>query len=364
MVKHYEDPLALAAARAMRPKKYLVYLELSMQLPWPKSPWFRFKVCPIGTTLRPEDKERGITSDMVIPIFPNTHHPGSFREPIRTHPEFPFSNCYHWVKTDLMVRIRRTPAGFDETRAIGVDVIQHMAIDELFWEDYDRIYDFLRDKRLAAAAPPLVSETSPPDSSSVHRTPHETSSADADNDDVDSLPAGPDDVDLHSVASKSSHRSEARSEDSVAALLKMDMFGFSYADTVEFDPLVDMWYELTDHLTADTIPCPVGLYKEWETIMQIIHDAQERNPSVKFPPRNPAVVDNPDGPSEANETSSDGVTREKAKPALHVEHVIAAPPHQLTKSVCLWRRLRQKLAGRIHRPTAWGTRPPCLPFWP
>ena len=28
MIRHYEDPIALAAAEAMRPKKYLAYLTL------------------------------------------------------------------------------------------------------------------------------------------------------------------------------------------------------------------------------------------------------------------------------------------------------------------------------------------------
>ena len=101
MVRPLGDAQALLEAQVMQPKPYLIYLHLvrsqrtfrriqltmSIQeraLPFPDQPWYRFEVEPIATSLRPEDKPRGITSarDMCIPIFPNTSHPNG-REPLQ-----------------------------------------------------------------------------------------------------------------------------------------------------------------------------------------------------------------------------------------------------------------------------------------
>ncbi|KAI0645100.1 hypothetical protein C8Q79DRAFT_752191 [Trametes meyenii] len=76
MVRHYNDPIALAEAQEMRPKKYLVYLRTPMDLPTPTNPWFRFEIDLIGTTRRPEDKEQDTS--------------------------FPSYNCYHWVRKRIV----------------------------------------------------------------------------------------------------------------------------------------------------------------------------------------------------------------------------------------------------------------------
>ena len=93
-------------------------------LPWPDQPWYRFEIEPIATTLRPEDEAQGITSDMCIPIFPNTNHPNG-RESLQPSPEglFPYDSCYHWFQPKLVdVRIRARPELFDETNAVSVSV--------------------------------------------------------------------------------------------------------------------------------------------------------------------------------------------------------------------------------------------------
>ncbi|KAJ3017502.1 hypothetical protein NUW54_g569 [Trametes sanguinea] len=191
MVKHYDDPVALSAAQAMRPQKYLVYLDYA-NLPNPSNPWFRYIVNPIGTTLRPEDSGRGITSDMVIPIYPNTFHPSGNRPPVRTYPPFPFSNCFHWIKSGVTVRVRRKATKYNDTNAYKITFQQRMQIDRTFLPDKMRINEFLRAKQEEA-------ETSGGHSDRVSSIsggpPGEADQPDSDvesriDDDLDSLPEG------------------------------------------------------------------------------------------------------------------------------------------------------------------------------
>ncbi|KAH9889318.1 hypothetical protein C8Q73DRAFT_736834, partial [Cubamyces lactineus] len=124
MVRPFNDAQALLEAQAMQPKSYLIYLRLERALPWPDQPWYRFEIEPIATTLRPEDETRCITSDMCIPIFPNTNHPNG-RESLRPSLEglFPYDNCYHWFQAKTVdVRIRARPEMFDETNAVSISV--------------------------------------------------------------------------------------------------------------------------------------------------------------------------------------------------------------------------------------------------
>ncbi|KAI9067486.1 hypothetical protein FKP32DRAFT_1563702 [Trametes sanguinea] len=278
MVKHFDDPIALAAAQAMRPKKYLVYLDHAIDLPSLTNPWFRYKVSPIATTLRPEDSEAGITSDMVIPIYPNTYHPSGYREPIHTHPTFPFPNCFHWIKNTLTIRVRRMATRYDDTNAYKVTFFQHLEIDKAFWPDQLRATAFLQAKRAALEDAATPRDAAGPElrRSSLDSSPESRLSVSDvesyDSDDKDSLPDGPEEPvdtdDTDPSASRPATHSVDAAMNSLEALFKMNIFGFEVDDTAELMPLVDLWFELTDHLTAKTIPSPTELYEEHEEIMR------------------------------------------------------------------------------------------------
>ncbi|KAI0327909.1 hypothetical protein GY45DRAFT_1072970 [Cubamyces sp. BRFM 1775] len=105
MVEHFQGPIALAAAREMRPKTYLVYIEGQLELPFPGKPWYRFYVYPIGTSLRPADKVHDLTPEMCIPIHPNKFHPTG-RPSLVPEPAFPFDHCYHWIGFAIYIRVR------------------------------------------------------------------------------------------------------------------------------------------------------------------------------------------------------------------------------------------------------------------
>ncbi|EIW54207.1 uncharacterized protein TRAVEDRAFT_132815, partial [Trametes versicolor FP-101664 SS1] len=95
MVKKLDDPEALAAARAMTPRSYVVYLTHEPELPFPNKPWYRYELNIIAPSLCEDDAAKGITADMCTPIFPNDKHPAG-REPLRPEKPFPYTNCYHW----------------------------------------------------------------------------------------------------------------------------------------------------------------------------------------------------------------------------------------------------------------------------
>ncbi|KAI0629490.1 hypothetical protein C8Q77DRAFT_291327 [Trametes polyzona] len=318
MVKHFRDPYVIAAAHAIPTQKYLVYLLLPKGLPDPTEPWYEFSLDFVGTSLRAEDKKRGVTPDMVIPIYPNTSYPNAKRPPVRSHPTFPFPNCYHWVDTECTVRIRREPMWYDDDHAFKLDISQHRELRKTVNDDYGRIAEFLRtqatrpevtsDDNVPSGSPNSTSDDySPTDSPSYsHSSQHSvvvagdaarallsaspSRSADIqslrslrlgavidnrevdDVDDVDSLREGPWDPEgLAGSSSDLSLQSEsvAESENSLLAIHNMDLFGLNVSsDTVELMPLVDMWLELTEHLTPETIGNPVDFFKEHNAIMR------------------------------------------------------------------------------------------------
>ncbi|RDX48720.1 hypothetical protein OH76DRAFT_1310311, partial [Lentinus brumalis] len=112
-----DDAATLDEVRQMSAKKYLVYLDWPDELPMAQVRWCRYRVSPIGTTLRPPDAAHGITSDMVIPIAPNKSHTDE-RRPVHPKSPFPYSNCYHWIQTSTSVRVRVHEEGVEHDGAI------------------------------------------------------------------------------------------------------------------------------------------------------------------------------------------------------------------------------------------------------
>ncbi|KAI0669566.1 hypothetical protein C8Q78DRAFT_186147 [Trametes maxima] len=254
MVRHYDDPIALSAAAAMRPQTYLVYLEMALDISTPTKPWFRFEVSPVATTLRPEDKQRGITPDMVLPIHPNTRHLRG-RTPVVTETPFPFPNCYHWIENYFVIRIRRKAIRYDDSTSVSVSIPDHLAIGEAFRADYNRMLAFQREQGAVATTLPSrdgldnqpchvrpTSPTEPPLPSDGAREDPGTSE-----DDVDSLPEGPDyfdDDDASPTTPATSFHGPRASEshNSILDLLNLGVFGFNVDhDAVELIPLVDLW---------------------------------------------------------------------------------------------------------------------------
>ncbi|KAI0326073.1 hypothetical protein GY45DRAFT_1286152 [Cubamyces sp. BRFM 1775] len=383
MVQHFNDPIATAEARALETKKYLVYLNMSLDLPFVTNFWYRYQVSLIGPSLRPEVPQQGITSDMAIPISPNTNRPRG-RSPICTETPFPFSNCYHWVNGKVLVRIRRKDERYDDANAVRITPMQHVMIDMEFSNDYKRIDAFERKRILtdaeASDAPGEATQSvhdpaaSQPTSSSSRdsrlsdcseRMSHRSHNAD-----------NPPEGNPTAESSVLPENNELKDEPTVEALFTIDVFNMAHDDTAEVLPLVDLWFELTEHLSADTIPSPLDFYKEREAITSIIRSARMRSPNVPTPSRNPerlSVMSDdypPDGseysfdcPAHAAaqdvpEPSSDllGASTEDGKAAY-----CADSPKQARSGLC--GRFKESVLAFLRR-APWSARPPFLPYFP
>ncbi|KAI0653325.1 hypothetical protein C8Q70DRAFT_1059397 [Cubamyces menziesii] len=234
MVEHLQDPIALAAARKLQPKTYLVYIEAQLELPFPGKPWYRFCVCPIGTSLRPEDKVHDLTPEMCIAIHPNKFHPTG-RSPVIPEPSFPYDNCYHWIGFAIYIRVRARSEQFEHERAVRLPPEERTTM-ELHWEDDDDRRDVASDGSSSGCSEP----------------------GDA--------------VSILSRAATSTSSSESSIEPDTGdtagdILAEMNIFGDPMHD-VELFPLVDLWFELTEHLKQEDIPDPMELYKERDEIVR------------------------------------------------------------------------------------------------
>ncbi|KAI0629508.1 hypothetical protein C8Q77DRAFT_291612 [Trametes polyzona] len=362
MVKQYhDDPIALAQARAMRPKKYLVYLLLIMELPTPTKPWFRYEVWPVATTLRPEDKDKGITPDMVVPISPNTSHPHG-RAPVPTETPFPFPNCYFWIDASVVVRVRRKAIRYDYSRAPALSALEDIRLQGRFVEDYERMNAFRREREEAMdrvlsienlAAYHSAPSPCPHDFIESHSSASDAVSLfDNDNNSLPDHHERPSDDEEASTVPSDSVEAGSTADPEIAAIFKMDYFSSNDDDTIELIPLVDLWFDVAEQLSSETIPSPLDFHKEQAEIMRIIHDARERASSPRWPLTEPPVPIDFDALSYYKPSSETDNDRKRAQ---------TSPLGTISRA---WRKLRCAAERVLTARIPWRVRPPCLPFWP
>ena len=211
----------------------------------PKDRWTRFFVGPIGTTLRPPVSEWDITPDMVVPIAPNTQNARG-HEPVQTLTPFPFSNCYHWVANSISVRVKVRPEHFDHEHAVRITSEEHLALLESFTDDHNKITGARRKRHEEAFRTKAIEGSGADSSSSPVSTNGDGFVADAPR--IESVPS----------ATPSSPPTSSGSSSSSAS-----SFGLI--------PLVDLWLEIGEHLSENTIPNPVGLIEEKKTIQACVY---------------------------------------------------------------------------------------------
>ncbi|KAI0714311.1 hypothetical protein C8T65DRAFT_644678 [Cerioporus squamosus] len=273
-------------------------------LPHPSKPWFCYSVMPVVRSLRPADPARNIEPAMCLPIAPNDGHPCD-REPLHTEPPFPFANCYHWDGTALTVRVRAAPEGWDENEATvfpanerdhlntvdasaGPKVIRVLSESDwvvpravpgpvkwpdqtppihpkqwppvhptMFakWDDSHpsvRIWSGNGDYMLAP--PPAIAATA-----SGSGTSHSTSTAETG--DAEPGAGGTPSTANTSVDSLAESLDVLRSTTVLGDVREK-------AKDADLLPIVDLWYDLTAHLTQDDIPSPLDFYRERHEIVK------------------------------------------------------------------------------------------------
>ena len=83
-----------------------------------------------------------------MPIFPATHHPTG-RAPLRAHPEFPFSNCYHWLGEDMEMDVRIKDGSYPRERGTFTWLPdgQVLLMEDFRVDDITCVDDFLTAQR-------------------------------------------------------------------------------------------------------------------------------------------------------------------------------------------------------------------------
>ncbi|KAH9892022.1 hypothetical protein C8Q73DRAFT_650259, partial [Cubamyces lactineus] len=136
----FNDLEAVVAAADLRPKKYLLYLHTPLQLPFPGGGPFKYFAYLVGPGPRPDEPDNFITSDMCVPIYPNTKHP-SGRPPVHASPEFPVPNCCHWFGPDYECDVRVIEGVFPEEETTKLPGKGHVRMEICIGEDLQRAYD-------------------------------------------------------------------------------------------------------------------------------------------------------------------------------------------------------------------------------
>ena len=228
--------------------------------------------------------------EMVIPIFPNTQCSSDTRPPIRPTPDFPFPNCFHWMDTITNIRIRRPASGFmDDSQAIRLEPQQHHATIDTFMQDYPRMNEVMLEEgdddtedELPDEVPtwalgdPVVRRACCSFDPSEYRRPvEEPAEAPMTPPGSGSSSSGSSVVALTHTAPPAYDAKDAKHVDgweedekgTVADIFKLNIFGWDPDPTFPLVPLVDMWFELDQHLTAEDIPSPVEWYEEEKKIV-------------------------------------------------------------------------------------------------
>ena len=168
---------------------------------------------------------------MVVPIYPCFLEG---RPQATPSPPFPFPNCYHWVEASATVRIRARQGGYDEDRAIMNTIPQHIKILKTFADDYRRMRtnEMAFKEKLATMVPPPPVDPPEPDTQS-------------------------EDARVQEQVGAADDESPTTSRSASPAEPLPDIFGFEHDPDAEARiPLVDLWSDLENHISADTITDP------------------------------------------------------------------------------------------------------------
>ncbi|KAI0800163.1 hypothetical protein C8Q74DRAFT_1192663 [Fomes fomentarius] len=294
-----KDPEAVAAAQAIRPQTYLAYIHTDVTLPIPGRPWYIYSISLVGTSLRASDPVHGIDSSMCVPIYPNTSHPEE-REPVYPEPFFPFDNCYHWHRTRLTVRVRARPEGWTASEDHATELSSDEMSELIVYLQMDalRAQEVVRERESGGVIVPIVyppldapesveeykplpltsvadfsrenGSAAPPSSSSVPRT-----SSDNQNPSTTDSTA-PTETISRSCSNSSPPPPQRERERDAESIVSVDTIGSAVnittirlrAKDAALLPVVDLWYELTDHLTQEVIPSPVAFIEERDAFVR------------------------------------------------------------------------------------------------
>ncbi|KAI0757550.1 hypothetical protein C8Q80DRAFT_1116654 [Daedaleopsis nitida] len=219
MVSHLNDPVALEEAKALSPKKYLVYIDCGHGIPsslrsW--APYSAFLVAP----------ELGIHHNSVIHIAPTTNcldAQTSEDLPAVTLP-FPYRDMCLWTDCELDLRVPVKPDGYNNNSP-NTYRLDDSQITKVFYHLYD----------------------TPKDTSPTYYYPLRPFSPPTDEDEEENECEDQDRVQI-----------DDRRNVDIAKL-----FALVVDPEDQYIPLVDLWLDIKEHFPLPTdISSPVGFWQE------------------------------------------------------------------------------------------------------
>ncbi|KAI8971025.1 hypothetical protein BD414DRAFT_518205 [Trametes punicea] len=277
-LKALDDPVAYTAGVRIKTTKCIVYFTSILQLPFPTSRTLKYTTYLIDPGLRPAVPEECITSEMCIPIFPNSRYPFEDRAPLRTKPTFSFNNCYHWLGTDMELDLRILNHGrdYEDPATTELPSAEHVRIEFILVKDVGRsVMAYRAIHALPASSSPIPASPTPDDleedSEGAERTAHSVhpSSTDSGADgrckeyEWDSMY---DSEEVRSLCSSKYQQSD-RSDGSVEALAGMGIFGLGWDDREDLFPLVKIWLDLGAHFKGEDIPNPLDCVQQYNELV-------------------------------------------------------------------------------------------------
>lgn len=244
----------------------------------------------IGPGLRPEVPELCITSEMCLPIFPNTFHPSGQRQPLQPRPMFPFTNCYHWFGPDMLMDIRvwNDDTEYPKEDRTVLPGEQHADMDQYRGRDIWKSVCARRERNGTQNADSNASAAEPSDPKeeegsaasrhevSLSRSPCEEkcSAAFGSYDDDESRaeamwPHSEDGSESSRSESFSYQGSEERNK-SADALPDMDIFGLDDDELDNLLPIVKISLDIGAHFKDEEVPSPMDFIKQRDELVKYV----------------------------------------------------------------------------------------------
>ncbi|RPD57858.1 hypothetical protein L226DRAFT_494874 [Lentinus tigrinus ALCF2SS1-7] len=280
------DSQARNVLREIHCSKAIILLHTGSEIPFPRRHDFKYFIYVVGPGLRPEKPERCYTADMCMPIFPNTEHPAG-RPSIRTVPEFPFSNCYHWFGPDISFKTRVKNGTYPESddplaKCTKLPAGEFVDMETIHQQDVNRIIDMLAERSKSAGVAEADERakgarglSQPPgandDVASFQDENDSYFGPGLDHSDNDSLASGPSDPYAESLNDSSGSRA------SVKSFTESDIFNMDWTEERSRIPVVTLSFDLAaEFKSEEDIPNPAVFLDECRTFSRMVQEFQER----------------------------------------------------------------------------------------
>ncbi|KAI0350614.1 hypothetical protein OH77DRAFT_1059727 [Trametes cingulata] len=156
-------------------------------------------------------------------------------------------------------------------------------------------------------------------------------------------------------------------DDTLDAIFKADIFNLAHDDAAELLPLVDLWFELSEHLTEGTIPSPLDFREECSAIARILREARARSPHVSTPSRSEdrmSVTTEETFSDSRDCTSTHTPLTELLQPSGGLQSSSMDATVTASRATTLLSKVRVRFRVKRFTLSAWSAHPPFIPYWP